>query len=304
MSAWLASSPEKEGSSGEQVEQQVLSPAISTFHESPAKPTFFEDQIAMADLREDSIVDVEMQDADTIPIAIDASQESQASEEYGDENAIPIYAPTVAVPESPPEDRTVTCTPAKVFYAQPREICTVSKVPLRPAGEESPLKVPRKRSRSISGPLASADPVSKQGTTPGNGEGRSKPTSPVKPRSSNDDSLIETPRTLRKGGSSDVLRGCVVYVDVHTTEGEDASGIFLELLTQMGARCVKQWSWNPRASIAGFADGEHSPTQSDAINSMVGITHVVFKDGGKRTMEKVRESRGVVFCVGVGWVLE
>lgn len=258
----------------------------------------------MAELRENSVVDVEMQDAEAIPIAIDASQESQGSEEYGDENAVPVEHDVVSVPQSPSEDRTITCTPARVFYAQPREICTVSKVPLRPAGEESPLKMPRKRSRSIAGPLASAEPVRRQPATPVKDERRSKPTSPVKPRSSNDDSLIETPRTLRKSGSSEVLKGAVVYVDVHTTEGEDASGIFLELLTQMGARCVKQWSWNPRGSIAGFADGEHSPTQSDAINSKIGITHVVFKDGGKRTMEKVRESRGAVFCVGVGWVLD
>ena len=304
MSAWLASSPEKKGSSGEQVEQQGLLPTSPTFHESPAKHSFFDDQMAMAELREDSVVDVEMQDAEPISIAIDASQESQASEEYGDENAVPIDHQVVSIPQSPPEDRTITCTPAKVFYAQPRGICTVSKVPLRPAGEDSPLKVPRKRSRSIAGPLASAEPGSKESTTPVKGERRSKPTSPVKPRSSNDDSLIETPRTLRKGGSSEVLKGAVVYVDVHTTEGEDASGIFLELLTQMGARCVKQWSWNPRGSIANFADGEHSPTQSDTVNSKIGITHVVFKDGGKRTMEKVRESRGGVFCVGVGWVLE
>lgn len=101
-----------------------------------------------------------------------------------------------------------------------------------------------------------------------------------------------------------MLAGVVAYVDVHTSEGEDASGIFLELLTQMGARCVKQWSWNPRTSMAGFADGENSPGLSEVSNTKVGITHVVFKDGGKRTMEKVRESKGAVACVGVGWVLE
>jgi hypothetical protein len=36
----------------------------------------------------------------------------------------------------------------------------------------------------------------------------------------------------------------------------------------------------------------------------VGITHVIYKDGGKRTLEKVRDAGGVVRCVGVGWVLE
>jgi hypothetical protein len=72
-------------------------------------------------------------------------------------------------------------------------------------------------------------------------------------------------------------------------EGADASAIFVELLTQMGARCVKHWTWNPN---------------DDDASAKIGITHVVYKDGGKRTMERVRETRGIVQCVGVGWVLE
>jgi hypothetical protein len=117
----------------------------------------------------------------------------------------------------------------------------------------------------------------------------------------------ETPgRTARKGVVPDVLKGAVVYVDVHTTEGADASGIFVDLLTQMGARCVKQWSWNPRASIANPLSESGSPqVMSPEVSvNKVGITHVVYKDGGKRTLEKVRASNGIVLCVGVGWVLE
>ena len=94
-----------------------------------------------------------------------------------------------------------------------------------------------------------------------------------------------------------LLQGAIVFVDVHTTEGADASGIFIELLTQMGAKCVRQWSWNPRAGLAADAEAE-------MINGRVGITHVVYKDGGKRSLEKVRDAAGVVKCVGVGWVLE
>lgn len=86
-------------------------------------------------------------------------------------------------------------------------------------------------------------------------------------------------------------------MDVHTTEGEDASGIFVELLSQMGARCVKNWAWNPRASLC--PQDEQEPK-----DGRVGITHVVYKDGGVRTLEKVRQAGGVVKCVGVGWVLE
>jgi hypothetical protein len=108
-------------------------------------------------------------------------------------------------------------------------------------------------------------------------------------------SAEKTPRP-NFGASKPVLRGAVVHVDVHTTEGEDASGIFVELLQQMGARCVKTWTWNPRSSL--------SPMDGVGPSSKVGITHVVYKDGGLRTMEKVKHAAGLVKCVGVGWVLE
>lgn len=102
-------------------------------------------------------------------------------------------------------------------------------------------------------------------------------------------STIGTPaRTPRRDLNTALLKGAVVFVDVHTSEGADASSLFIELLTQMGARCVKSWNWNPSSD-----DG-----------SKIGITHVVFKDGGKRTLEKAKETGGVVTCVGVGWVLE
>jgi len=102
-------------------------------------------------------------------------------------------------------------------------------------------------------------------------------------------STIATPaRTPRRDLDTSLLKGAVCFVDVHTSEGADASLIFTELLTQMGARCVKSWNWNGCSE-----DG-----------SKIGITHVVFKDGGKRTLEKSRATDGVVSCVGVGWVLE
>ncbi|KAI9879185.1 MAG: hypothetical protein M1823_006864, partial [Watsoniomyces obsoletus] len=56
----------------------------------------------------------------------------------------------------------------------------------------------------------------------------------------------------------------------------------------MGARCIRDWRWNPRASINAGEDP-----------AKVGITHVVYKDGGKRTLEKVRDAKGEVWCVGV-----
>ncbi|RVX74009.1 hypothetical protein B0A52_02899 [Exophiala mesophila] len=104
-------------------------------------------------------------------------------------------------------------------------------------------------------------------------------------------------RTPLKPLEDGILNGAVVHVDAHTSEGADASGIFVDLLTSMGARCVKEWKWNPRASLAA-GPNKASP------EAPIGITHVVYKDGGKRTLEKVRDAKGQVLCVRVGWVLD
>ncbi|KIV94600.1 hypothetical protein PV10_02352 [Exophiala mesophila] len=104
-------------------------------------------------------------------------------------------------------------------------------------------------------------------------------------------------RTPLKPVEDGILSGAIVHVDAHTSEGADASGIFVDLLTSMGARCVKEWKWNPRASQAA------GPNKA-STEAPIGITHVVYKDGGKRTLEKVRDAKGQVLCVRVGWVLD
>ncbi|EHY52332.1 hypothetical protein ABEF92_006993 [Exophiala dermatitidis] len=102
-----------------------------------------------------------------------------------------------------------------------------------------------------------------------------------------------------------ILNGAVVHYDIHTTEGQDASGVFVELLTAMGARCVKEWKWNPRSTARASMPALGSAAGHDSgLLSNPGVTHVVYKDGGKRTLEKVRSANGSVLCVGVGWVLD
>ena len=39
-----------------------------------------------------------------------------------------------------------------------------------------------------------------------------------------------------------LLKGAIVYVDVRASDGSDASNIFVDLLSQMGAQCVFDWS--------------------------------------------------------------
>lgn len=91
--------------------------------------------------------------------------------------------------------------------------------------------------------------------------------------------------------TSGVLAGAVVFVDVYTSEGADASAAFVEALRGLGAKVIKSWNWNPN-STGGSGEGERK----------IGITHVVFKDGSPRTLQKLKDSNGVVLCVGVGWV--
>ena len=345
LSSWLAASPEKNTPANEvRRPRGIFSPMGPTLLSrpeqnsedtpmiSPIKSTFFEDEMAVRDEQNEAESEDVFEEGDENQMDIQLSQESQDSEEYGDENAMPLD-PELFVVDQKTQDFTLTCTPAKVFSKQPREIHTVSKVPLRPAAEDSPLKMPRKRSKSLSTGVATGEdpqratsaaiPEAQEGTAAGvllnehsadeyGTPSRLTLATPQTPGSGMW-SIAGTPaRTNRQGADAEILKGAVVYVDVHTTEGADASGIFLELLTQMGARCVKQWTWNPRAGFGGSLEGTGSgqpgssePNHESATpGSKIGITHVVFKDGGKRTLEKVRESKGVVLCVGVGWVLE
>jgi hypothetical protein len=353
LGGWEASSPEKTAlTKPNERKRGLFSPFIPTFldpalqgtgqcsshfgvrgdSESPYKTSYFEDCFhpeITADQEEDAVdsftCDVAPENADSNE-NLQSLANSQASDEYGDENALPMDLEgfdTHAQPDA--DDLTLTCTPATVFAPYPQEIHTVSKVPLRPAGDDSPLKMPKKRSRSlavsnqtINGTETASTEclnhsftnsnVSPLEVAQGTGSSVDEIATPTKsvihlprtPASAGLSSFGTPGRTVRKGLVPNVLKGAVVYVDVHTSEGADASGIFLDLLTQMGARCVKQWLWNPRSGD----DSTGSASDSDGPGNKIGITHVVYKDGGKRTLEKVREAKGVVLCVGVGWVLE
>lgn len=226
---------------------------------------------------------------------------SEASQEYGDENAMPIDPELLAL--ATPESVHKYATPKRVLAE--RVFHTVSKVPLKPAADETPMRPsPVKRSASISKmPVQRPTTLARSNTVISYSQSNSTPRSQRKRPVINNDvepfvtpskptgpawSTMGTPaRTPRRDLNTALLKGAVVFVDVHTTEGADASVLFTELLTQMGARCVKSWNWSPSEE-----------------NSKIGITHVIFKDGGKRTLEKTKETGGVVQCVGVGWVLE
>ncbi|KHN97714.1 brct domain containing protein [Metarhizium album ARSEF 1941] len=217
---------------------------------------------------------------------------SEASQEYGDENQFPDD--TVL----PSRRYVAPVTPMRPSQ-QKRPYFTTTKVPLKPAddSEPSPSKK-RSFSANSAGQVPRSAAVISCSPTP-----KGKRRASILPAH---DSLstpakgdlwlgVGTPgKTPCRDVKPGLLRGAVVFVDVHTMEGADASGIFIELLSQMGAKCVKTWNWTPGSPL----------NVEGASSSKVGITHVVFKDGGKRTMEKVRETNGIVHCVGVSWVLD
>ncbi|KAI0601449.1 hypothetical protein F4775DRAFT_542230 [Biscogniauxia sp. FL1348] len=228
---------------------------------------------------------------------------SEASQEYGDENAVPIDP---ALMETRRGARSLSLAPETPMRpSAPKPFSTVSKVPLKPADDSTPRTVRRRSVGPSRSSIRRRSGLSKDATVTyvpikdssdmdiGDDVNGSMPP-PVTPEKSDIWQAMGTPaRTPRRDLNSSLLRGAVVFVDVHTSEGHDASTIFIDLLTQMGARCVKSWPWNP------------SNTPNGELNaSKIGITHVVYKDGGKRTLEKVRESGGVVQCVGVSWVLD
>ncbi|KAH8700218.1 hypothetical protein BGW36DRAFT_373663 [Talaromyces proteolyticus] len=324
LSQWKASSPEKNKQHGDRPQSSIFSPVIpNQLRMKSSKNRYSQIQtmrhslaakhsLANSTRMDDDETDTVERQSEPKEQEPDQATEtvSHTQQEYENDDS----RKAASDKEIPVQPLPMSITPVRVNRDPHRTVHTVSKVPLRPEGEISPIKFPRKRARakSIDIDLPIRASPHRVKLVP---KGRLHPSSPRKPLAElefdgeDEPKLVatyptstvvspkKTPGPVSKA-EEQVLRGAVVFVDVHTTEGEDASGIFVELLTQMGAKCVKSWSWNPRASQSPV-DGVEPIN-----NSKVGITHVVYKDGGVRTMEKVRQAGDLVKCVGVGWVLD
>lgn len=325
LETWTATSPAKEDQGGEEsdADNTDIISADAVACTPKADSAFFEDEMVVrpdtvdfaegdseakgegVDIDEDAFGDVVITDED-VALQAEAQQMSEhqptvigqehqsftsdglseASQEYGDENEVPVD-PALTTPCAPALGPVTPMRPPtqRTFY-------TTTKVPLKPEHTPSPLKQ-RSFSASRAAPPRPFVPTRNATVISFSPEksGKNKVVGPEPTTSGTADewSIAGTPaRTPRKDLDVNLLGGAVVFVDVHTSEGADASGIFVDLLTCMGARCVRTWNWNPQSGD----------------DTKIGITHVVYKDGGKRTMEKVRQTNGVVHCVGVSWVLE
>lgn len=91
----------------------------------------------------------------------------------------------------------------------------------------------------------------------------------------------ESPQDSTAGapGQLDVLKECTIFVDVRTDDGDDAGGLFVDMLRGMGARILARVGQT--------------------------CTHIVYKNGLMSTLTRYRllkERRPLV--VGIAWVVE
>lgn len=222
-------------------------------------------------------------------------QTSPSKDETEDNEQTPVPATT----------QPATSTPNMPIPRKFHMHTVVSKVPLKPEAEDSPAPklqikkrkrphslgaqpdfvdisdrvTPAKAARTSSPDVTStrATPASSAIRTPG-----SKLSSEKSTRRVVSTPVSRTPLTdvSNNNGDSSILRGTTIYVDVRTSEGADASTIYIELLTNLGARIVRDWKENSN------------------------LTHIVYKDGSPKILEKARLSDSDVKVVGVSWPLD
>lgn len=88
--------------------------------------------------------------------------------------------------------------------------------------------------------------------------------------------------------------GPVIYIDCQYRISEHPADFYGEILTNLGAKVLKRWNWNPEMQ---------GKTPSKRFK--VGVTHVVFFEGTARSLKKVKEARKMgihVECVGLSWI--
>ncbi|KAH9846157.1 hypothetical protein C2E23DRAFT_744714 [Lenzites betulinus] len=89
----------------------------------------------------------------------------------------------------------------------------------------------------------------------------------------------EREKVAESPGALAVLRGCTIFVDVRTEEGDDAGGLFVDMLRGLGAKM---------ASRVGSR-----------------CTHVVYKNGLMSTLTRYRLQKDPKpLVVGIAWVVE
>jgi len=101
-------------------------------------------------------------------------------------------------------------------------------------------------------------------------------------RSSSAAACKESPTADGSGGvknsSFKILKGCAIFVDVRTEQGDDAGSLFVDMLKGLGAKIM----------------GRLGQT----------CTHIVYKNGLSNTLTRYRMLNPKPVVVGIAWVVE
>ena len=227
--------------------------------------------------------------------------------------ATTVAAP-IATDSMPPTVSSAVCTPNLPIPRKFNLNTIVTKVPLKPEGQESPFKLDiKKRKRPLSlGGQPESRPIDIFGRSSSTKQARTSissdaatssrkasattpvsetPTSNISRRTATINSarrVVSTPTSRTPlnpvvDTTTNVLNGATVYIDVRTSEGADATAIYIDLLSNLGAKVIKEWK------------------ESSSLS------HVIYKDGNPKTLEKLRTASADeknVKCIGVSWLLD
>lgn len=220
-------------------------------------------------------VEIESQTPQQSPDAPSTTPKQEIPTPACEDETVRFGEPCIMEPAAEPMDFIMESTATEPVTEAPAP--TTPTTPTEPA-EPTVVITPWSVKAAMSElPAGLASPVKSSLRSP---EKRLNSTSPKKSVSwQNLSPQAKSPAVL--AAEPGVLAGTVFFVDVRSVDGTDAGGLFVPLLEELGARVVENWTSNN-----------------------MDLTHVLFKDGDRMTLEKVVATNGGVKCVNIGWALD
>jgi hypothetical protein len=223
-------------------------------------------------------VEIKSQTPQQSPNAASTTPKQEMPTPACEDETVRFGEPCIMEPAAEPMDFIMESTVTEPVTEAPAP--TTPTAPTEPAERAEPTAVitPWSIKAAMSElPAGLASPVKSSFRSP---EKRLNSTSPKKSVSWQNLSPQAKPPVV-PAAEPGVLAGTVFFVDVRSADGTDAGGLFVPLLEELGARVVENWTSNN-----------------------MDLTHVLFKDGDRMTLEKVVATDGGVKCVNIGWALE
>lgn len=157
----------------------------------------------------------------------------------------------------------------------------------------------------ITSNLTSSDSESSDGYT----------SSPDKDMSNNSCHIPQSPfDTCVYFKESKPLLYVIAYLDIKTTDNNDASSSFKYILTELGATIKDKWNWSAPCLLDTSKNLNKSLGTNDAYGfQSIGITHVIWRSGCPKILEKIKAANNYlekinetrkIHCVGIGWIMK